>query len=78
MPTMSNSNSKLLSCVEELEFKVAFLEDALSKLSDEHYQQQKELDTLKAQYASVAQKINSGFDKDDSHTPIEDDRPPHY
>lgn len=75
---MSNSDSKLLRSVEELEFKVAFLEDALSKLSDEHYQQQRELDTLKAQYVSISQKLKTGFDNDDNHMPIEDDRPPHY
>ena len=75
---MSDPDSKLLSSVEELEFKVAFLEDALSKLSDEHYQQQRELDTLKNQLALISDKLKGGFDKDDSHQLIEDDRPPHY
>ena len=75
---MSNSDSKLQSSVEELEFKVAFLEDSLSKLSDEHYQQKRELDTLKNQYALISEKLKGGFDKDDSHQSIEDDQPPHY
>ncbi len=75
---MSNLDVKLLSSVEELEFKVAFLEDALSKLSDEHYQQQRELDTLKNQLALMSDKLKGGFDKDDSHHHVEDERPPHY
>jgi uncharacterized coiled-coil protein SlyX len=75
---MSNLDTKLLSSVEELEFKVAFLEDALSKLSDEHYQQQRELDTLKNQLALMSDKLKGGFEQDDNHLAIEDDRPPHY
>lgn len=75
---MSNLDVKLLSSIEELEFKVAFLEDALSKLSDEHYQQQREIDTVKNLLALMSEKLKGGFDKDDSHLPIEDERPPHY
>ncbi|MFT5135107.1 MAG: putative coiled-coil protein SlyX [Arenicella sp.] len=75
---MSDLDSKLKSSVEELEFKVAFLEDSLSKLSDEHYQQKRELDALKNQLALISDKLKGGFDKDDSHQPIEDERPPHY
>ena len=45
--------------VEELEIKVAFLEDALAKLSDEFYVQQRELDNLKSQQTALIDKVNN-------------------
>lgn len=63
--------------LQEIEVKVAFLEDALSKLSDEHYEQQKELALLKNSYARLAEKVLGGAD-DSSEPLLEDERPPHY
>jgi len=63
--------------LQELEVKVAFLEEALNKLSDEHYQQQKELDKLKIRYLSLAEKVNSAGDGGQEYTQ-QDEVPPHY
>lgn len=62
---------------EELEVKVAFLEDALTKLGDEFYLQQKELHKLRAQVSGLVEKLDSR-DGDDSPAEILDERPPHY
>ena len=64
--------------VEELEIKVAFLEDALSKLSDEFYLQQRDLENIKAQQIALIDKLNSSSDDDLSQSAVLDERPPHY
>lgn len=63
---------------QELEVKVAFLEESLSQLSDEFYRQQKELDVLKSNYTSVINKLRSLQDSDSSSTEVLDEKPPHY
>ena len=42
------------SDIQDLQVKVAFLEDSLSKISDEYYQQQRELEKLKMQFKPVS------------------------
>ena len=64
--------------VEELEIKVAFLEDALAKLSDEFYVQQRELDNLKAQQTALIDKVNNASTEQSDRGEILDERPPHY
>ena len=64
--------------IEQLEIKVAFLEEALNQLSDEHYRQQKELDGLKNQYAMLRERMESKGHGDDLDYSAEDERPPHY
>ena len=63
---------------EELEVKVAFLEDALATLSDEHYSQQKELEELKQQMALLVEKFRNSQNNDSSEAQLVDERPPHY
>lgn len=63
--------------LQELEVKVAFLEDALNKLSDEHYQQQKELEKLRNYCISLSDKVNSGGDEGGQDFQQEE-IPPHY
>ena len=63
--------------LQEIEVKVAFLEDALTKLSDEHYQQQKQLEKLKSGYARLAEKVMGGGD-DSAEPLLDDEKPPHY
>jgi SlyX protein len=63
--------------IEELEVKVAFLEDAVSSLSDEFYQQQKELESLKKQLALFSSKMTDQ-DNENQSSNAEDERPPHY
>ena len=64
--------------VEELEIKVAFLEDALTKLSDEFYRQQIDLESLKTQQTLMVDKINNITSDESEHPNILDERPPHY
>ena len=64
--------------VEELEIKVAFLEDALAKLSDEFYIQQRDLENLKAQQIALIDKVNNSSGDDTQRGEILDERPPHY
>ena len=64
--------------LEDLQVKVAFLEDALSKLSDEFYCQQRDLENLKAQQSAIIQKINTTSSDDSGPAEISDERPPHY
>lgn len=66
------------NALEELEVKVAFLEDALNKLSDEHYAQQKELEKLKMSHNLVLETLrSSGGNTGEPFVP-EDEVPPHY
>lgn len=64
--------------VEELEIKVAFLEDTLVKLSDEFYLQQRELENLKAQQTALIDKVNNNSNDESARGEILDERPPHY
>ena len=64
--------------LQELEVKVAFLEHALNKLSDEYYQQQKELDKLKISYLSLAEKIKNSGGDDGGQDFQQEEIPPHY
>jgi len=61
--------------LQELEVKVAFLEDSLNKLSDENYTQQKEIEKLKAKYVSLSEQVNIG---DGGQALQQDEVPPHY
>ena len=63
---------------QELEVKVAFLEESLSQLSDEFYRQQKELDVLKSNYVSILNKLRSIQDTESSSSEVLDEKPPHY
>lgn len=63
---------------EQLEVKVAFLEEALATLSDEHYAQQKELDELKRQMALLVEKFRNLQNSDNSEAQVLDEKPPHY
>ncbi|MEM7360558.1 MAG: SlyX family protein [Pseudomonadota bacterium] len=64
--------------IEDLQVKVAFLEDALNKLSDEHYQQQRELDEVKMKLAGLIEKLRSQTQESDPGSDIHDEKPPHY
>ena len=64
--------------IQELEVKIAFLEDALNKLSDEHYAQQKEIDKLKLSYEILSEKINSSGGEGAVQGSLQDEVPPHY
>lgn len=63
---------------ENLEVKVAFLEDSLATLSDEFFAQQKELDKLKSQVTLLVEKLRNVQQADDNPSEVLDERPPHY
>jgi len=66
------------SALHDLQVKVAFLEDSLSKLSDEFYLQQRELEDLKSKYSGLINKVRGLQTNDASAENILDERPPHY
>ncbi|GHA09417.1 hypothetical protein GCM10008090_19280 [Arenicella chitinivorans] len=64
--------------VQDLQVKVAFLEDALTKLSDEFYAQQKELADLKLKYAKMLSRLRDQPAEDEGIGSMPHERPPHY
>ena len=66
------------SVVEELEVKVAFLEQAMSELSDEYYEQQKELNSLSGLVQGLLEKLTKIESEESGSEIIVDERPPHY
>lgn len=75
---VSKENSNLFNNADELEIKLAFLEDTIAKLSDEFYLQQRDLDDLRAKYNSLVNKVLNNANDDASGAEILDERPPHY
>lgn len=67
-----------LSKIDDLEMKIAFLEDALEKLSDEFYKQQTKVTLLTGQQSKLIEQVRSLNDTNGSETSISDERPPHY
>jgi SlyX protein len=64
--------------LQELEVKVAFLEDALNTLSDEFYKQQKEMEKLKMSHTAISEKLNSSDADGGEQATQQDEVPPHY
>jgi len=64
--------------IQELQVKVAFLEDSLSKLSDEFFIQQREFEDLKAKYADLVAKMRGMQNDESGVSEALDERPPHY
>jgi uncharacterized coiled-coil protein SlyX len=63
--------------MEQLEFKVAFLEQANAQLSEELYRQRQELETLRAQLAVLLERLEAAQSQPMQYTP-EQEVPPHY
>lgn len=66
------------SDIQDLQVKVAFLEDSLSKISDEYYQQQRELEKLKMQFKLLLEKFNMVSSNSNQDSDVMDEKPPHY
>jgi uncharacterized coiled-coil protein SlyX len=61
--------------IEQIEIKIAYLEQASAELSDVVYQQRQELESLRAQLAELLRRLDA------SQTPAsapQDEKPPHY
>jgi len=65
------------STLEQLEVKIAFLERANTELSEALYRQHRELETLRAQLAALADRVDATRSESEVLTP-EQERPPHY
>lgn len=63
--------------LEQLETKIAFLERANVELSDVVFRQHQDIETLRAQIAGLASRIDAVQADTTARTP-EDERPPHY
>lgn len=63
---------------DELEMKVAFLEDALEKLSEEFFTQQKQLGLLQSQHEKLIQQVRTLNEGSNQEHSIMDEKPPHY
>ncbi len=62
--------------IEQIEIKIAYLEQANAELSDVVYQQRQELESLRAQLSELLRRLDA------AQTPMtdapEDEKPPHY
>jgi uncharacterized coiled-coil protein SlyX len=63
--------------LEQLETKVAYLEQANTELSDELFRQRRELEALRGQIATLTSRFDTAQSQPTTHTP-EDEKPPHY
>jgi uncharacterized coiled-coil protein SlyX len=64
--------------LEKIETKLAFLERAHSELSDVVFRQQRVIDALRAQVATLGARMQASQESDVTSRPPEDERPPHY
>jgi len=65
------------STLEDLEVKIAFLERANTELSEALFRQHREIETLRAQLAALAERFEATNSAPEALTP-EQERPPHY
>jgi SlyX protein len=60
--------------IEQIEIKIAYLEQANAELSDVVYRQQQELESLRGQLAQLLRRL----DASQTPSPSQDETPPHY
>jgi uncharacterized coiled-coil protein SlyX len=63
--------------IEQIEFKIAFLERANQELSDVVFRQQREIDALTGRLRAVSEQID-GLKTKATEYSQEEERPPHY
>jgi SlyX protein len=64
--------------LEKIETKLAFLERANSELSDVVFRQQRVIDSLRVQVATLEARMQASHESDVTPRTPEDERPPHY
>jgi uncharacterized coiled-coil protein SlyX len=64
--------------LEQIEFRIAFLEQANSQLSDTVFQQQQEIKALRAQLATLLQRFEAEQSAQPTSWTAQDEKPPHY
>ena len=72
------SDDKQPSQIEELQVKIAFLEQAFSQLSDEYFAQQKEMQHLSLKLEALVDKLAKTDSVNENTDTVVDERPPHY
>ena len=63
--------------LEQIEVKIAYLEQANAELSDVVYQQRQEIEALQRTIAALAGRFESAQAQPTPYT-AEDEKPPHY
>jgi uncharacterized coiled-coil protein SlyX len=63
--------------LEQMQIKLAFLERAVSELSDVVVRQHKEIQAVEAKLKAVSDRLDSA-QSDQDVRPLEQERPPHY
>lgn len=63
--------------LEQLEMKVAYLEQANAELSDELFRQRREIEELKECIATLTGRLEAAQSQPTTYTP-EQEKPPHY
>ncbi|HWL62174.1 MAG TPA: SlyX family protein [Steroidobacteraceae bacterium] len=64
--------------LEQLETKVAFLEQANSELSDELFRRRQEIEALREQFAALRGRLDAAQAQPAAPYSPEDEKPPHY
>jgi len=63
--------------IEQLEIKIAYLEQANAQLSDELFRQRQAVEALREQLGTLAGRFEAAQSQPTTYTP-EDEKPPHY
>jgi uncharacterized coiled-coil protein SlyX len=63
--------------LEQLEMKVAFLEQANTDLSDELFRQRREIEELRERISTLTGRLEAAQSQPTAYTP-EQEEPPHY
>jgi uncharacterized coiled-coil protein SlyX len=63
--------------LDQIEIKIAYLEQANAQLSDVVYQQRQELELLRARLAATVDRFETAQAQPTAYT-LEDEKPPHY
>lgn len=81
MPLHPGQNRAILSImdnrIEQLEVKVAFLEQANSQLGDELFRQRQQVEALEARLQALVGRLEASAAPPDVYSD-EDEKPPHY
>jgi SlyX protein len=77
MGTNFTGSPAMTGTIEQIEIKIAFLEQANAELSDVVYRQQQELDALRLQIAETVARFAQAQSGVTPYT-AEEEKPPHY
>jgi uncharacterized coiled-coil protein SlyX len=64
--------------LEQIQTKIAFLERAITELSDVAFRQHKEIQALGVQLKTVSDRLVVGNQSEETTRTLEQERPPHY